>query len=183
MAAYELHQLAVHEIVKEVDRNECEVFLAEALMPVSEAAERLLHRLYRTFNQKNEVLQGQLASPEDALFPGYFQHLLEGGVTDPSFLHFSREATQALQLSLQGVLGAKGGYLVFAHYTANEQAQVGIYLVRDEQGLVFERRERRFSLADVTYLNVDKMAMAGHLPVQPLGEEGRRPVEVIKHAR
>ena len=32
MAAYELHQLAVHEIVKEVDRNECEVFLAEALM-------------------------------------------------------------------------------------------------------------------------------------------------------
>lgn len=181
---YHLHHLVIHELIKSSEEGEAQLFLSEQLLPIEERAEQLTQRLHRTFSQKNDVLQGQLSSPEDALFPGYFQHLIDEQITAPAFLQFSRDSMQALQLSLQGVTGAKGGYLVYAYYTLAERSYLSIFLVRDAEGIVFQKKnEAAFSLSETTYLNIDKMAMACRIPIhdQQAGDPHR--VEVIKHAR
>ena len=122
-------------------------------------------KLHRTFIQKNDVLNGRLSSPEDALFPGYYELLRAENYSAEAFLQFSRDSTQALQLSLQGVTGAKGGYLVYAYYQAGEEEyaryQLGIFLVRDANGLLFQSGGTgAYELHPATYLDIDRMALA-----------------------
>lgn len=178
-----LHHLVVHELVKEADSVEASLFLTENTLPVEERAEALVARLDRTFVQKEDTLQGFLSPPEDALFPGYFQHWQEQPGSDEAFLTFTRDTMNALKLSLQGVVGAKGGYLVYADYTVFETRMLGIFLVRDTEGVVFDKRpdEAAFALHTITYLNTDKLAMACRIKIDRQAREQGRYVELIKH--
>jgi nucleoid-associated protein YejK len=183
-----LHQLAIHELVKLPESNEAELRLSDQLLFVDEKAEELVTKLNKTCVQKNDVLNGRLAAPEDALFPGYFQLLQESAFAEDAFLQFSRDSMQALQLSLQGVVGAKGGYLVYAFYSTGEgefeQHWIGIFLVRDTNGLVFQAGENgNFQLHPTTYLDIDRMALAGRIAIRKGAEAYQPQIEVIKHAR
>ena len=180
----QLKHLAVHELVKQAESAEVSIHLSEELTHVDERATDLVEKLHRTFVQKNDVLNGRLSAPEDALFPGYYELLRGDGYNANAFLQFSRESTQALQLSLQGVTGAKGGYLVFAYYQVGEEGtpELGIFLVRDTNGLLFQTAgSGTYELHPATYLDIDKMALACRIKKAPVGEQPE--VEVIKHAR
>ena len=136
-----IHRLAIHELEKAADESGARVFLSSQCTPIDEEAQALVDKLHDTFVRKSDTLQGYLSPPEDALFPGYFQLLLENGLEQAdAFLNFTRDTMNALQLSLQGVLGAKGGYLVYADYTdeATQERAIGIFLVRDTDGLSFQ---------------------------------------------
>jgi len=182
-----IHHLAIHELEKTADESGAQVFLSDACMPVDERAQALADKLHDTFVRKEDTLQGYLSPPEDALFPGYFQLLVDQGMTEEAFLTFSKETMNALQLTLQGVLGAKGGYLVYLDYTeeVSNQRVLGIFLVRDTEGLVFQKQETedRFALGTVTYLNTEKLAMACRLLVSKFQAGEGRCVELIKHAK
>jgi len=180
-----IHHLIIHELVKEVDDSEASLFLSDALAPNDERAQLLVQKLHDTFVSKTEVLQGFLSSPEDALFPGYFQHLQDQGLTQESFISFTRETMAALQLAIQGVVGAKGGYLVYADYKIFEARTLGIFLVRDTEGVVFSKSESgtTFNLDATTYLNTDRLAMACRIHFSKAKNGTERCVELIKHAK
>ncbi len=91
----------------------------------------------------------------------------------------------ALQLSIQGVVGAKGGYLVYADYEIFEARALGIFLVRDTEGVVFNKNEdgTTFNLNTTTYLNTDKLAMACRILFNKAKQGTERCVELIKHAK
>ncbi len=182
-----IHHLAIHELQKAADESGARLFLSQSLMPVEERAQALVDKLNDTFVRKEDTLQGYLSPPEDALFPGYFQLLVDNGLTEEAFLGFTKETMSALQLTLQGVLGAKGGYLVYADYTeeATNERVLGIFLVRDTEGLVFRKEDEAdtFALNTVTYLNTDKLAMACRILVGKFQAGQGRCVELIKHAK
>lgn len=182
-----IHHIAIHELQKEADESGAQVVLSQQCLPVDERAQALSDQLHDTFVRKEDTLQGYLSPPEDALFPGYFQILVDSGMTEAAFLSFSTETMNALQLTLQGVLGAKGGYLVYLDYTEEltNQRVLGIFLVRDTEGLVFARQEEAeaFALNTVTYLNTEKLAMACRILVDKFRAGEGRCVELIKHAK
>lgn len=177
-----LQQLVVHQITKPAAAPAFELALSEQDIPVDERSYALLEQLHRTFEQKNDRLHGRLADPGDALFPAYLESWRQA--TD-GFIQFSRQTMQALELSLQGVTGAKGGYLVYAHYQTEAQEYLGIFLVRDTQGLVFRHRsaEATFEIDETTYLHTDRLAMAVRIRLDRLEAEAGRFVELIKHQR
>ena len=180
----ELHHLIVHELIKAPEENEARLFLSLACLPPEERAHELIRKLNQTFEQKSDTLLGYFSAPEDALFPGYFHILQENGFTQEGFQQFSRDTMQALQLSLQGVTGAKGGYLVYADYTVGIERNLGIFLVRDTQGILFDKDDhhRSFGLRTITYLNTEKLAMAGRINVAKFQSGQSRCLELIKHA-
>lgn len=154
-------------------------------MPIDERSYALLERLHRTFEQKTDRLHGRLAEPEDALFPGYLEVWRET-IHDPAaFLAFSRQTMQALELSVQGITGAKGGYLVYAHYAGPAQQYLGIFLVRDAQGLLFRHHPATasFEIDETIYLDTDRLAMAVRIRLDRMEEAEGRFVELIKHQR
>lgn len=179
-----IHRLIIHELEKETDSPEANLFLSDECIPVEERAEYLVQRLNHTFSGKAEVLQGYLSAPDEALFPAHFQEMADAGFEESGFVHFSRESMQALQLSLQGVTGAKGGYLVYADYTDMKARMLGIFLVRNTEGVIFRRNEsdNSFDLDAITYLNTDRLAMACRIHLDA-GREGGYYAELIKHAR
>jgi nucleoid-associated protein len=181
----ELHQLIIHELEKMPESSDARLFLSDALLPLDERAEQLVEKLNQTFIQKSDTLQAYLSSPEDALFPGYLQLLVEERLSEEAFLQFSRDTMNALQLALQGVVGAKGGYLVYADYTEMDRRVLSIFLVRDTEGIVFkkEKEQASFVLNDVTYLNTERLAMACRIKMDNYQDGNSRCVELIKHAK
>lgn len=181
-----LHHLIIHELEKEPEHPEARLFLAEATTPPDGRAGLLLEKLNHTFLQKEDILHGYLSPPGDALFPGYFQHLVDEKLTEEAFIAFSRDTMGALQANLQGVAGAKGGYLVYALYEVDHTRLLGIFLVRDTEGLAFRKEGEdaaTFLLDTVTYLNTDRLAMACRIHLNRFEEGQGRYVELIKHAR
>lgn len=180
-----VNQLIIHEIEKEAEQGDATLFLSTATLPIDERAEELVEKLNANFMQKNDVLQGSLSSPEDALFPGYFQNLVEANFEESAFLDFSKETMNALQLAIQGVIAAKGGYLVYADYKHFGSHILGIFLVRDEEGVVFNRKadDSGFDLNNTTYLNTNRLALACRIQVDKSKGGQNRFVELIKYAK
>ena len=175
-----LHSLIVHELRKQPEMAEADLLLSTHALPVTEQALELVGKLDETFERKTDLLQGYLLEPDEALFPGHYQHWLEEGRGRDAFVNFSRDTMEALKTTLQGVIGAKGGYLLFADYTIEEQRLLGIYLIRDKPGMVFteDQEAAGLKLSTVQYLDIDHLAMAARLLAGP----GRN-VQMIRHAR
>jgi nucleoid-associated protein YejK len=181
----EIHQVIVHELIKEPEASEAQLFLSKASLPIDERTTLLLEQLNLAFEQKSDTLQGFFSSPQDALFPGYFQEWANQQFAQAGLMDFSRETMQALQLSLQGITGAKGGYLVYGHYHFFEQDYLGIFLIRDTEGLVFDKQTEDgvFDIQSTTYLNTDRLAMAGRINISRFQQGNQRCLELIKYAK
>lgn len=175
-----LHRLIVHELDKNPEERDALLRLSEAPLEVNENATELVAHLDQMFERKPDLLQGYLASPDESLFPGHYQIWLEEGQNREAFIKFSQETMRALQLGLTGVIGAKGGYLLYTDYTIDEQRMLGVFLIRDKTGMIFRRQEETaaFSLGTTTFLDIDHLAMACRI----LNGKGRN-VQIIRHAR
>ena len=175
-----VHHLIVHELKKQPESAETELLLSKEALPISEQAIELIGRLDQIFERKNDLLQGFLVEPDESLFPAYYENWLMEGRDRQTFIGFSNDTMKVLQQSLNGVIGAKGGYLLYADYTMEEQRMLGIFLIRETPGMVFVTDEEReaLKLSVVQYLDVDHMAMA----VRLLAGKGRN-VQMIRHAR
>lgn len=183
--SFQLYQMVIHELFKEADEPDVQLFLSNQVMPIDEDSIALGEKLNDIFEQKSDTLQGYFSDPEDALFPGYFQNLVEHSFEEQAFLDFSKESMQALELSLQGVIGAKGGYLVYLQYAAFEADMLGVFLIRDTDGVVFKKQgdEAAFEIRPVTYLNTEKLAMAGRINISQFNAGDSRCLELIKHTK
>ncbi len=175
-----VHHLIVHELKKQPEMAEADLLLSSQTLAITEQSTDLIGRLDQTFERKSDLLQGFLVEPDEGLFPAYYQNWLEEGRSRPAFVTFSREAMSVLKDKLQGVVGAKGGYLLFADYSMEEQRMLGIYLIRNTEGMIFVDDEETdaLRLQTTAYLNIQDMAMAARLLAGP----GRN-VQMIRHAR
>jgi nucleoid-associated protein YejK len=173
-----VHHLIVHELKKQPEMAEAELLLSAEALPITEQAVELIGRLDQTFEKKSDLLQGFLLAPDEGLFPAYYQNWLEEGRKRNSFIDFSRSAMEVLKDNLQGVVGAKGGYLLFADYTIEEQRMLSIFMIRTAEGMIFTEEEASLRLRTTAYLDLQNMAMAARL----LAGSGRN-VQMIRHAR
>ncbi len=173
-----VHNLIVHELRKQPESAETELLLSKDPLPITEQSIELIGRLDEIFERKNDLLQGFLAEPDESLFPAYYETWLMEGRNRSNFIDFSNDTMKVLQQSLNGVIGAKGGYLLYADYTMEEQRMLGIFLIRDTSGMIFVQEEEALKLTTTQYLDVDHMAMA----VRLLAGTGRN-VQMIRHAR
>jgi len=149
-----VHHLIVHELKKQPESAEAELLLSNAPLPITDQAIELIGRLDQIFERKNDLLQGFLAAPDESLFPAYYESWLMEGRDRANFLPFTNDTMKALQQSLQGVIGAKGGYLLYADYTMEEQRMLGIFLIRETPGMVFVKDEEALKLTTTQYLDV-----------------------------
>lgn len=173
-----VHNLIVHELRKQPESAETTLLLSQQTLPITEQSIELIGRLDEIFERKNDLLQGFLAEPDESLFPAYYETWLMEGRDRKNFVAFSNDTMKVLQQSLNGVIGAKGGYLLYADYTMEQQRMLGIFLIRETPGMIFVEEEQALKLQTTQYLDVDHMAMA----VRLLAGNGRN-VQMIRHAR
>ncbi len=180
-----IDKIIIHELEKESDSGDVQLFLSKQLVSINNQSEDLIRTLNDTFVSKSDLLHGSLSTPEDALFPGYLQELAESEFSKEAFLEFSHNTMRSLQESLQGVVGAKGGYLVFSEYEHFGNKLLGIFLVRDTEGIIFRKDEAgdTFNLHTIMHLDTDRLAMACRITLDKFQQNSGRFVDLIKHTK
>jgi nucleoid-associated protein YejK len=178
-----LDKIIIHELEKAADSGETQLFLSDRLIPINNKSDNLLRRLNDTFISKSDLLHGSLSSPEDALFPGHLQLLADQGYTEEAFIIFSKETMQTLQQDLEGTIGAKGGYFVYTLFEQEGVRILSIFLVRDAQGIVFQKNleTQSFELSEITHIDTSRLAMACRIQLQKFQTHSGRFVDLIRH--
>jgi len=181
----QVHQLIIHELLKKAGSTEADTFLSQEQIPIDQKAQGLIEKLNDTFLLKESILNGLFSDMQPPSFPGYFKQATNNKLGKDAFNKFSCDTANLLKLAIRGVLGAKGGYLVYAHYAHLDDQYVGVFLVRDTDGLVFKRQpdNHSFTVNTVTYLNTEKLAMACLIDLKRYRKKEGRYLQVIKHAK
>lgn len=174
--------LIIHELIKEQGSSAVGKFISQHAVPIDEKATDLVDRLNGTFFNKENVLNGYFSEEDSYQFPSLFKSAHEKGWGEAAFMSFAKQTIEILKLSLEGVVGARGGYFVYAHYQFEGRDYLGVFLVRDTDGLLFAKKDKRFSIQTITYLNTEKLAMACLVDLAHFKDQKARYLQVVKHA-
>lgn len=156
-------RIIVHEIRKRQRQRESEVFVSNNLIPQDDNAALLYRELTGTFGRNNiyGAFNSDVREDEQHLFPNLF-HTWYEDKTDESFIQFTQTATRRLDDVVRPISMAKGGFLVFISYVANNEEFTSLFLIRDvKSGVNFQINNQTHSigLAPIESIDTSKLAM------------------------
>lgn len=155
-----LNYLIIHKIEKVVGTTGARAILSSEVCNTDEDAKNLTKELasrYATRSNKTAVFDSEkLEAPFPKFFLSYFN-----SQSEENFIQFTQEAVKALAQGVEGLASVKGGYLVFADYESRNPF-IGVYLVRDTNGTIFNQNANgtAFSINKLTHVDFEKMVMA-----------------------
>lgn len=162
-----VNKIVIHQIIKEPREKKAEKYFAEELIELPNSnASNLVGRINKAF-EEDEIVYSTFAETGDSDFPNTFKEYHESRAKDEHFLSFTTKTLEELRKKLINVVAAKGGYYVFAEYTFNKEEFIGVFLIRDTEGLWFKKKKGKkgFDVDTITYMNLDKLAMACRINV------------------
>jgi nucleoid-associated protein len=179
----EIQRVIIHELIKNQGKTEARDFLTNAVLDRNEETANLIETLDKSF--KRDFINYAIFNEEGQDdFPHYFeQYQRHAEDSDELFISFTRSVTLNLKQIIRNVIFAKGGYFVFAKYLVNDTPYIGIYLIRDEKGILFNKNSEShsFSIGSVSYLNTNKLAMGCRINLIKYSNGDGRYVAMIKN--
>jgi nucleoid-associated protein len=179
----EVKKIVIHEIIKTPQEKKADKYFAESLIPVDEHsnASKLVDKVNKSYDDE-EIVYSSFAKTDDSNFPDLFDVYNASEKNDLDFLTFSTTTLEELRKKLGNVIPAKGGYYVYAQYTYNAEEFIGIFLIRDTEGLLFKRKKDKkgFDVDTITYMNLEKLAMACRINVTRFKKNEDRYLTLIK---
>lgn len=154
-----IHSVIIHELIKQPEMAECNLVLSEDRLPVTENVINMISELDGKFERRSDVLQGYLPTISGGV--SMLDTYMILGYHPADIVGTTRRMSKDLQSSLNGVIGARGGYLVFADYTIEEQRVFACFMLRDATGLVIDHNEDAgLNLQEVKFTDLGSMPMA-----------------------
>lgn len=157
----QLNSVVIHEIKKEINTTEASEYLSDSVLDVTdEKVIKILSSLTESFSKK--TLKRAKFSAD-----GFRENF--DNFTNIDMLEFSRILTVKLKNNIRGISPAKGGYLVFATYTFNQDFLV-IFLVRNTEGSKLTPSDGSWDLDSTKYLDVEHFAMGVRINLSVLND-------------
>lgn len=178
----DVKKVIIHELTKEQGKTDANEFIADNLLPLNEKTIELVEKLDKSF--KKDFINYAIFNEEgENDFPSYFKKYYESPHTENDFLIYTRSTLLDLKKIIQGVIFAKGGYLVYAEYNINNTNYTSVYLIRDETGLLFKKSNERkaFTIDTISYLNTNKLAMGCRINLDKFKNADGRYLSMIKN--
>lgn len=177
-----INKVVIHELRKEPRANEAETFLSTSVLEISENVQDLIKRLNNSYS-KDVINYAVFDAAEDRDFRDRYQTYSGSPKTNTQFLDFTSRTLNNLRGQIINVTLAKGGFFVYADYEDEGINYVGIYIVRDTEGMLFERDEdnHSFEVNLVKYMNTDKLAMGCRIEVAKYLSGDRNYLTLIKN--
>lgn len=151
-----LKQIVLHHIKREGNQNP-ELNISNHLLDKTDSTvKEFVEKLVKSFGGKNPTYGA--FQEDDVAYP--FQNLVQDYRADEDFLEFSIESMKLLEKEIQ-VPQAKGGYVVFTHYTYNgTEFLITIMLDKSEQ---FTINDDSLDIKKLKTLDIDKLARANRI--------------------
>jgi nucleoid-associated protein len=155
-----INRIAIHEIVKESHVNSASTFITNACLSVNNTVNDFVQKLHESY-KSDSVVYAIFNTNADSFFPNQFVNY-SAKKGNSSFLKFTQEVTKNLKNKIVHVTLAKGGFLVYVDYENSGTNYMGVFLIRDAQGVVFNKDEKagNVEINSVTYMNTEKLVMA-----------------------
>jgi len=177
----EIRRVIIHELIKYQGTNEAHEFLTDTLLNIEPQTRNLVEALDKSFKRDfiNYAIFNETGLDD---FPHYFQQYYND-INDDTFITFTRSVIMNLKQIIRNVLFAKGGYFIFAQYDINNTPYIGIYIIRDEKGILFNKdsESMTFSISSVSYLNTNKLAMGCRVNLAKYSNRDGRYIAMIKN--
>lgn len=155
--------IIVHEVQKDDPKSTVTLVCREQENIADQHAETLSGQLSSLF-RRTGLNTGGFGQPESDTDPQpHFVVLLKRFFSNGcfnDFLTFSKAAAQHFKRKLETAGGAKGGYLLFNHYTYGDENFLSVVLLRKKQGLSLSAD---LTLDEIEELDLDKLHMAARI--------------------
>jgi len=159
----QLDSVIIHEISKEANStNTATLYLSDSLLDITnEYVIKIVTSLEESFSRKTL----KRAKFSDQGFQEDFQDF-----SNIDIINFSNILTRKLKNNINGIHQAKGGYLVFAKYTTNQEF-LAIFLVRNTEGSKLIQNDGSWDLDSTQYLDVEHFAMGTKINLSILNSD------------
>jgi len=159
----EIERIVIHELEKDRGNVFPDVFISNQLIPVVDNTITLVSKLHDSY-KSDKIIYALFDNSPSRYFPRRYKEYFESQRNDRDFIDFTEQVLKDLRTLMSRITFATGGFFVFTEYIVNGTAFLGIFLIRDTNGVMFNKNEslgnRIVELDTVQYMNIDKMAMA-----------------------
>jgi len=146
----QINSVVIHEIIKEANTMQAEVFLTDELLDIgNEEIKRILTSLEKSFTKH---------TPKRAKFSDEGFKDVINDFSNFSILEISRTLTKNLKDSIKNISSAKGGYFVFTEFENNHHF-LAVFLVRNVGGNRLVQSGESWNVNSMQYLDVEHLAM------------------------
>ncbi len=175
-------KIIIHELIKEVNRMSAKTDLSQHLLPINEDSTKLIEKLNNSYNKDN-VTYAVFENSQDKVFPASFNSYVESAKEESDFNSFTSLTLNTLRDQISNVNLAKGGFFIYSEYSANGYDFIGIYLIRDTEGILFRKNESEsmFQIDTINYLNTDKLAMGCRINITKFKNADGKYITFIKN--
>lgn len=169
----EVRKSIIHLIDKEQSVNPS-LQLSTSLMIIEDNVIRLTEKLNDAFRKDEKVLKTEFTIDNALAFQSAVREFVVNSSID-SFIAFSENSISRMIDLLTGNNLATGGYFVYTEYLYRNINYLGVFIVRDEEEIIFKRDDQgAFEVNTTTIVNTNKLAMAVRIDVDKLrGNEQR----------
>lgn len=138
---------------------------SQKLTRIDEKAISLINELDDSYT-KSSIIYAALDSSSDLVFPNAYRKMEQNNEPD-AFLAFSAKTLDNLAQLISNATAAKGGFLVYADYTIENQHYLSVFLIRDTKGKYFtnSKGEPFFKISELEHLDLARLAMACRIDV------------------
>jgi nucleoid-associated protein len=174
-----IKNVIIHEIKKTAQQTGAKIVISNTCMDATgEVIIGLIENLNERYKNKSETY-GVFDATNETRFHEEFKDY-HAKPTEAAFIKFTKKTAGDLKDIITNIAPAKGGFLVFARYTSYKDF-IGIFLVRDTDGLLFKRNSaiKNFSIKKAQHIDFEKMAMACRINMQAFKDDEQRYLSFI----
>lgn len=162
-----LERIIIHELIKERDSDKADSDLSKELCDDDSETKKLITILDKRYSKSDITYARFKTQPrkkpkakthnDDNKFKIAMDKYYKDQ-NDNSFIAFTTAVMKDLEESIKEISPAKGGYFVFADY----EKYVGVFLIRNTEGVLFEKDEddTSFKVNPAMHIDFNAMAMA-----------------------
>ena len=175
----DVDRIIIHELIKQQKVQEASVFLSSEYLEKNTKSDRLGFTLNNSFS-KDDITHGIFKQDGNEFF--YYFNEYRSNPNPESFQEFTATVTEELRGIIADEYWAKGGFLVFAEYKVNTMRFLSIYLIRDVEGVLFQKNESEhtFAINTTQYLDTNKLAMGCRINIDKFENQDSNHLSLIK---
>jgi len=178
----EVDKIVVHELIKQQKELSATVFLTTEYLEKNVKSDRLGLKLNESFS-KDDITHGIFKMEANEFY--YHFNEYRNSQSPAAFIEFSSIVTGELSGIISNEFWAKGGFLVFVEYSVNNTRFAGVYLIRDVEGVLFQKNEKdnTFAINTAPYIDTNKLAMGCRINIDKLENHDGNHLSLIKNGQ
>lgn len=153
-----IKKVVIHNLIKEQNSLSVELDDSSETYELNDKMIELIEKLNKSYNS-HTILYGSFEVPTGVNFVSTFDTYTKDPSNDEKFIEFSKASLNILKNQINKIGFAKGGFFIYTFYEYQGKDYTAVYIIRDKDGILFNKRDGVYEIDDVSYIDTENLAM------------------------